>query len=259
MTGTIGILGVGHLAGYLVEGFCRSGSEPPIILSPRNLERSRALADRFGARVAKDNGDLVSRSSLIILSTRPAQSVEAARGLPWKKEHVLVSVAAGVPHRELDSICRPATVFRAMPVSCAAIGESPTSIFPEHEGVRSLFELLGPVFTMPDEPSFEAASVVGALYAWIYALLDETTGWMKSAGVPAAAARNLVVQATRGATGMVLARPDQTIEDMLASLTTSGGLTERGVEVLRHAGGLTAWSRACDAALDKIRGGPERN
>jgi pyrroline-5-carboxylate reductase len=213
------------------------------------------LTDRFGVLVAEDNLDLVSRSSLVILSTRPSQCVDALRGLPWDEKHLLVSVAAGVSRRELDSVCRPAAVVRAMPVSCAAIGESPTSIFPEHEVVRGLFERLGPVFAMEDEASFEAASVVGAVYAWVYALLDETTGWMKSAGVPAAAARNLVAQATRGATGMVLARSGEPIEDILASLATSGGLTERGLEVLLAADAFTAWSRACDATLEKIRGG----
>jgi pyrroline-5-carboxylate reductase len=255
VTGPIGILGVGHLAGFLVEGFHRSAEAPLILLSPRNPERSSALAERFGVHVAKDNRELVSRSSLVILSTRPAQCVDAVRGLPWEDKHLLVSVAAGVPLEALDSVCRPASVIRAMPVSCAAIGESPTSIFPEDDRARVLFESLGPVFALPDEASFEAASVVGALYAWIYALLDETTGWMKSTGVPAAAARNLVTQAPRGATGMVLARPDETIEDMFSSLATAGGLTERGLEVLRDADALEAWSRACDAALEKIRGG----
>jgi pyrroline-5-carboxylate reductase len=255
MIGSIGILGVGHLAGYLVEGFRRSGDELSIVLSSRNAEHSQRLAERFGARRAGDNRDLVSQSDAVILATRPAQCVEAVRGLPWKTDHVIVSVAAGVSLEELEAVCRPATVVRAMPVSCAAIGESPTTIFPEHEMVRALFERLGPVFAMPDEPSFESASVVGALYAWIYALLDETTGWMLGAGVPASAARNLVAQATRGATGMVLARPDQTIEDMLESLATSGGLTEKGLEVLRESNALAAWSHACDAALKKIREG----
>ena len=36
----IGIIGVGHLAGYLVEGLRRASSDIEIVLSPRNAERS---------------------------------------------------------------------------------------------------------------------------------------------------------------------------------------------------------------------------
>jgi pyrroline-5-carboxylate reductase len=255
MSHSVGILGVGHLAGYLVEGFHRSETAIELLLSPRNRERGRELASRFGVRVAGDNRELVSKASLVVLSTRPDQALGAARGLPWRDGQVLVSVAAGVRLDSLIPVAAPALVVRAMPVSCAAIGESPTSIFPEHETVRHLFSLLGPVFAMPDEASFEAASVVGAFYAWVYALLHETTRWMESAGVSREAARGLVTQAMRGATGMVLTRADQTIDDMLASLTTSGGLTERGLEVLRESSALSSWSRACDAALEKVRRG----
>ena len=62
-----------------------------------------------------------------------------------------------------------------MPVSCAAIGRSPTAIFPENAQARELFERVGSVHVLPDEASFEAASALGAYYAWVFALVGEVS------------------------------------------------------------------------------------
>jgi pyrroline-5-carboxylate reductase len=40
-TQPVGFIGVGGLAGVLVEGFRRAGDRRPILLSPRNADQSR--------------------------------------------------------------------------------------------------------------------------------------------------------------------------------------------------------------------------
>jgi pyrroline-5-carboxylate reductase len=192
---------------------------------------------------------------VVILATRPDQAVDAIRGLPWRKEHLLISVAAGVTHEALGEVAAPAEVVRAMPVSCAAIGESPTSIYPEHPRIRALFEALGSVIALPDEKSFETASVVGAFYAWNYALLQEVVEWGTSRGLSDEASRHLFTQAMRGATGMVLARSDRPIAEMLGSLATPGGLTELGLDIFGNSKALDRWNEACEAVLRRLRQG----
>ena len=113
MTTSVGIIGVGHLAGYLVEGLRCGGDGPVITLSPRNAGKSGALAERFGARVAADNVHVVEEADTVILATRPAQAVHAATGLPWRVGQVLICVAAGIPLDALVPVAGPATVVRA--------------------------------------------------------------------------------------------------------------------------------------------------
>ena len=115
--GRIGIIGVGHLAGYLVEGLRRAQDCPEIVLSPRNAEKSGALAGRFGARVAADNAQVVEAADTVVLATRPAQAVQAATRLPWRAGQTLICVAAGIPLGALAAAGGPATVVRAMPIS----------------------------------------------------------------------------------------------------------------------------------------------
>jgi pyrroline-5-carboxylate reductase len=109
------------------------------------------------------------------------------------------------------------------------------------------------VVALPDESSFQAASVIGAYYAWIYALVAETMPWLETAGVPNAAARLLVLQAIRGATGMMLAHPDDSPADMIRELATPDGITECGLELLEHRRALTAWRDACQLSLERLR------
>ena len=196
MTKAIGIIGVGHLAGFLVEGLNRADC-PEIVLSPRNVDKSRALAGRFGARVAADNAQVVEAADTVVLATRPDQAVQATAGLPWRAGQTLICVAAGIPLGALAAAAGPATVVRAMPISCTAIGESPTSLYPDDNAARRLFERLGPVHALPDETSFEAASVLGAFYGWVYAMLAEVTAWTEGQGVPSQTARDLVAQTSK--------------------------------------------------------------
>jgi pyrroline-5-carboxylate reductase len=253
---TVGILGVGELASFLVEGLRRASHDETIVLSPRNHQRSKSLAERHGCVVAESNAALVERTDVVVLATRPPQAIDAVEDLPWRAEHLLVSVAPAVALSPLQSAAAPATVVRALPVSCAAIGASPSALFPDQPRAHELLGLLGSVHVFPDEASFEVAISVGVYYAWSFALAAEGTRWAQAQGLAQDAARAFVVESLRGAASMMAAHPDEPLADMLDALATSGGLTRLGLEVMEERGALQAWSAACDAVLARIRGTP---
>jgi pyrroline-5-carboxylate reductase len=155
-------------------------------------------------------------------------------------------VAARVPLEALRPVTEPAAVIRAMPISCAAINQSPTLLYPDHPQARTFFSPLGPVHVLPDEQRFTAASVIAGFYAWLYALMDETVGWTAKSGVAPETARSLVLQTIRGAADMALSRPEEELSSMLKALATPGGMTEQGLAVLRGKQGLAAWTEALD-------------
>jgi len=252
LAGPTGIVGVGHLAGYLVEGLRRAAPDLPIILSPRNTERSANLSARFGAHVAAGNQAVADAADLIILSTRPGDAVPACQEVAFRPDQTVVSVAAGLPLEALKPAVAPATAVRAMPISCAAVNESPTLLYPDHPQARALFALLGQVHVLPDESSFTPASVIAAFYGWVYALLDDTVAWTTRAGVPPQTARSLVLETVRGAAGMALSHPDQELASLLRALATPGGITEHGLDVLHRQQGLAAWTQALDAVLERM-------
>ena len=97
----LGILGVGHLASYLVPGWARAKERPSFLLSPRNAAVAARLERDYGCHIAADNAALVRESDVVVLATRPGHAVAAARGLPWRAEQTVVSVVAGL---EIDGL-----------------------------------------------------------------------------------------------------------------------------------------------------------
>ena len=75
MSTTIGIIGVGEIASAIVEGACAGDDHPNFFLSPRNAERSAALAAKFNrVEVCESNQVVVDRSELVILAVLPQQT-----------------------------------------------------------------------------------------------------------------------------------------------------------------------------------------
>ncbi len=252
MTGAIGFIGVGHLAGYLVEGLRRGGFEGRILLSPRNAERAAALAARFDATVARINQEVADHAETLFLTVRPTQATPVLHELNLTAEHELISCCAGVKRAALAVVAAPAQVVRAMPISCAALCESPTPLFPDGTRARAVLERLGTVIAVPDEAAFETASVSAALYGWFVALF----GWMadanKSAGLSDAVARERVLRTARGAASVGLADPQRELSDILQSLATPGGITAQGMDVLTEAKVRDAWTHAFAAVHQRL-------
>ncbi|MFX0091644.1 MAG: NAD(P)-binding domain-containing protein [Candidatus Hodarchaeota archaeon] len=253
MINKVGIIGVGHLASYLVTGLKRKSPNIKIIISPRNFKRAKNLATKFGAIVAKNNQEVADRANLIILSTRPNDSISVAREIDFHQNHIVISVAAGLSRDALKLVTTPATLIRAMPISSAAINLSPTLIYPDHPQVRDLFTLLGEVLILPEESLFNPATVIAAYYGWIYALMNETINWTVQNGIPYQVAHKLVLKTIKGAVEMSLAQSDQSLTTILETLTTKGGITERGLDVLKKGNGLAAWTDALEVVLKKLR------
>lgn len=252
MISRVGVIGVGHLASYLVQGLRRASRDIEIVLSPRNAERSAYLTDRFGATVATSNQAVAEAADLVLLTTRPADVLEVCQEIVFVPEQVVVSVAVGLPLADLLPVVAPATAVRVLPISCAAINRSPTLLCPDHPQVKALFGLLGRVHVLSDESQFTAASVLSAFYGWVYALEGEVVRWTIGAGVEPPTARNLVLETVRGAAEMALAHPEQDLTSMLEALATPGGITEHGLTVLDQGQGLEVWVKALESVYCRL-------
>ena len=77
---TLGILGTGHLASYTVAGLRNNSDNRKIIVSPRNSNTARALAESYHCEIAASNQDVVDRSACILLSVRPHQLDDLLEG-----------------------------------------------------------------------------------------------------------------------------------------------------------------------------------
>ncbi|MCP4898014.1 MAG: NAD(P)-binding domain-containing protein [bacterium] len=249
----IGIIGVGHLAVYVVEGFQRAAPDLEITLSPRSEKRSAKLAERPGITVAVDNQSVANSSDLILVMTRPLDIEPVCRAIRFRMGQEVVSTAAGVTLERLEGIVAPAVPSRSMPITCAAINRSPTLLYPDRARVRTIFELLGSVIAVANEDQFTTASAIPAFYGWVYALFDATTRWTEQAGLPAEISRKLVLETARGAAEMGLANPQAELGELLDSLATPGGITRKGLKELHEREALMAWAEALQIVHESLK------
>ncbi len=252
MSGRIGVLGAGHLAGYLLEGFHRRDAGGRVRVSDCAPDRAERLAGLWGARAAASNQALVDGSDLVILAVRPDDALPACRELRFRADQTVASAAAGLTLAQLGPAVAPARAVRVMPISSAARNGSPTLVFPGQPAVAEAFALLGQVHVLADEAGFTAASVIAAFYGWVYALAEATVAWTEGRGVPPEIARPLVLETLRSAADMGLAKPGEPLGEMLDRLATPGGITGFGLAEIRRRGGLEAWTQALEAVLGRL-------
>ena len=249
----LGILGVGHLMEHVVRGLAKGMAADEILLSPRNGERAARIRDRLGCEVATDNASLVERSETVIVSVRPFQVASALAGLPWRDGQPLLSFCAGVSIADLQAAAPGTRVFRAMPVTAAEFGASPTCLYPGDEAINALLSPCGPVLPLGEESEFESASVMGCYFGWIQALCGETTGWLVDHGLAPDTARILVAEMARAGVTTIIERPETSLEDLVGELCLPGSFTGLGLEKMRAADAFGPWRQACQAVLDKSR------
>ena len=249
----IGIIGCGHLAGFLCAGLQYRKWHGEIVVTSYHESTAKRFADNYAARIVASSQELIDQCDLILLSVRPDQYQKALQGLVWTQQSVLVSVLAGVPVASLQEHASPAVIIRAMPISSAAINQSPTPVYPAHPVAREFFNLLGSTIEIPDEQQFTVATVNAAAYGWIFALIDELEKANCEAGLSSDHARQLVSQ-TFTAAASVASGADGELSQVLSTLATPGGITAEGHALLQSRKSLDAWREAFQQIVQRLEG-----
>lgn len=257
MGGTIGFVGTGHFAGYLIQGLMRAAEAPQIVVSPRNPDKARELAARFGVTIAADNQGVIDRADIVILATRPALGTAAIDGLVFRPGQTAVTMVAGMTVATFAAAVAPACAHRAIAHAGVSIGASPVFLYPDAPDLHGPFSAWGPVEASPDEAAFEVATVFPVFYAALYRIIEEAARWGVAQGLEPAAARDLATVCMKATALMAEADRDRPLADIIGSLATKGGLTERMIAVLEDAGAIDAWSDSLEVVLRRVRGDME--
>ena len=249
----LGILGVGHLAGFLVEGAQRGGTAYDFVLSPRNDAKAKALAARFGARIAVSNQDVVDQSDLVLVCLPTATGRETLSGLRFREGQSVLSAIAGTSHSQFVPLVAPASAHvTMMPGAANALGCGPSLLFPNASVWREFLTLLGPVVVLESEDQFDVAAAFGGLSGASFAWMNEAVTWFERQGLPTEVAQHLVAATLRGNAEVAL-QPRATLAAITKGVATPGGITRQVVDLLNEKQALEAWATALDSVLARIR------
>src|SRR5258706_12591590 len=130
---TLGIIGVGHIAGAVVTGLCTSsGWSEPILLSPRSAAMAAALAARFpSVTVAADNQAVIDGCDRLVLAVRPQVAAAVLDGLHFRPDQPILNLIGMGPEAEPRRLVRvPAVIVPARPPPSVAEQRRPIGPLP---------------------------------------------------------------------------------------------------------------------------------
>lgn len=253
MSETLGILGVGQLAGFVAAGLHRANAPYDLVLSPRNGDKASALARDYGAKVCRSNQEVVDQCDMVFVCLPAAQGCDLLASLKFRPGQRVLSAMAGTSAAQLADCVGPAQAWvTMMPGAANALGMGPCLLFPQSRKWAELLTHLGPVVALETAEQFDVAAVFGgfsgASFVWLNAIVE----WFEAQGLSRDVAQNLVAATLRGNAEVVL-QPGASLAKISQGVATPGGVTQQMAEHLEQSNGLDTWRSALDAVLARIR------
>ncbi len=249
----IGVLGTGHIAAPMVRALARAGHD--LTVSRRGTAVSAALARDLPGLAVAENAEVVATSDIILLCLRPGVWAEVVEGLPFRADHKIVSVMAGVPIADITAACAPVTeVSVTIPYGFIADGGCPLPVAGDPGVVQALFGAENPVLPQADERALNDHFAASTLVAAALGLLEEGAAWLAGrTGAPEAAEIYVSNLVTGVLNGLDRDRAGELHAEKMA-LATPGTLNLKMVEGLAAAGAFAGLPAILDGISDSMEG-----
>ena len=242
-------IGGGNMARSLIGGMVARGVDPASIHVAEPVDALReTLARDFGVRTHADAAGAVEGAGTWVFAVKPQVMRSVCEGLAARARQsrpLAVSIAAGITAGQLSNwLGGDAAVVRAMPNTPALLGAGVTGLHAnaavDHAGrerAQGLLASTGETVWIADEALMDAVTAVsgsGPAYVFLLAEAMEEAG--RAQGLPAEAARALVLQTLLGAARM-LTESGEPPAELRRRVTSPGGTTQAAIEAF-EAGGL---------------------
>jgi pyrroline-5-carboxylate reductase len=249
---TLGIIGVGHLASYVIAGLRNANDNRRIVLSPRNAEVAASLAHTYDCKVLKDNQAVADQADILMLATRPQHSLIALQALTLRPDQLLLSVVAGVSVQDLLPLATPANVARCLPLVPAEVGAGATPLFPNNVRAQKLLETIATVVPVDDEATFDLAGVASCTSGWVFQLIAQLQSWLENAGMSTQQARTIAIETFHGAAHLAKMKPHLDLQQQADEIGSEGTFTKYFIDQFRLANGFQAFDSSGENLLKQL-------
>lgn len=256
----IAFIGGGNMARSLIAGLVRRGMPAARIHVAEPVAMLReALAQDFGVQIHSDAADAVGHAGLWLMAVKPQVMREVCASLAAvaaQQQPVVVSIAAGITATQLERwLGGNQSIVRAMPNTPALLGAGVTGLFANAQvsaTQRAQAELVlasaGRTVWIADEARMDAVTAVsGSGPAYVFLLAEAMEAAALEQGLPAEAARTLVLDTILGAARM-LTETGEAPAELRRRVTSPGGTTQAAIETFQAGGFEALTARAIDAA-----------
>jgi pyrroline-5-carboxylate reductase len=259
----LGFLGAGRMATALAQGCVKAGLVAPadvLASDPVDAARAKFERDVAGARATPDNTAVLAASEVVILAVKPQMMAGVLAGArdAVQSRHLVISIAAGVTMAKLAAALPAGTrLIRVMPntpcliglgASCFSLG--PTATPQDGALVERLLACVGRVYPVSESQLDAVTGLSGSGPAFIYTVIEAMAAGGATGGLEPDLALKLAAQTALGAASMLEAT-GLSPEELRNQVTSPGGTTLAGLEVLKQRDGAAAFRAAVEAATKR--------
>jgi pyrroline-5-carboxylate reductase len=259
-----GFLGGGQMATAIAKGAIASNIAAPsdICFFDTNAQQIEILRSKFnGCMMAKSPLELFDRCERIVLAVKPQTLVEVAVNLKelTSEDHLLISIAAGIPLSKLTNWFGTERIIRVMPntpcqslqgasgMSCGRTATESDNIWCEN-----LFKAVGKVVHVKEDLLHAVTGVSGSGPAYVLMMIEALSDGGVMAGLSRQAALELATQTVLGTAVMV--QETRTHPAILREQVTSpAGTTIAALSTMERAGFRTAVIDGVMAAVKRSK------
>jgi len=272
---TVGIIGYGNMGAAIAQ---RIKDKYAVRVFDKDKNKTQSLEN---LKVCSNSIELVKQSEIIILAIKP-QDFEAILNeiKPVVQNRLIISIAAGITAKYLKSILdSEARIIRVMPNMAAQIGQGITVLFKDKIIAETdldiawrLLSCIGSVISVQDEQLMNAATAVsgsGPAFFCYYIkekanvekkrdeFIKELTEAAVHLGFDKQEAKVLSEKTVSGIIAM-LTEKNLSCEDIIKMVTSKGGTTQAGLEVLKNGGSVDEAVKSALKRADELGSGTPR-
>ena len=269
----VGIIGFGNMGSVIAYKLSAQSDEYEVWAFERDLAKTIKVK---GISFAKDITDLILKVDTVILAVKPQDFEQVLKELKNKVSGKLViSIAAGISTKHIEKALGNVRVIRVMPNIAAKIGESVTCLCKgsftnddDLEFAHEIFCYLGTARIIGESMMNAATAISGSGPGYIFYFIENSA--MDSNNIPEHARHDMMRRLEKAAEALDFNTEDAaflaantvnasinllratrlTPEELRTQVTSKGGTTEAGLEVLRKGG---SWEEAALAALKRAQ------
>jgi len=258
MTKKIGFIGAGNMAEALIKGVINTGlyAADEIIASEVYAPRRKYIAETLKIEVCEDNITVAKNAGFIVLSVKPQQVNEVLTSMKSSltKDHLIMSIAAGVTISTLESYVPACRVVRVMPnqpcmvlASASGFSRGTKATQGDCSAVESVLKAVGISFEVKEDLLDAVTGLSGSGPAYAYMMIEALSDGGVLMGLPRDVSIKLAAQTLLGAAKTILETGEHPgkMKDIVCS---PGGTSIQGVKALEDLGLRSALINAVEAS-----------
>ena len=229
----LGFIGTGKIASSVIIGICNSKIKfKQIIVSPRNKKTANFLKKNFRkVNIAKNNQDVINKSSWIFLSVTPKVGEKVIKNLRFNTNQTIVSFISTINLSNLKKMIKVKTeIVRAIPLPPISLKKGPVPIYPPNKKVKSFFDKIGSTIEIKNEKSSINFWSTSGMMASYYDLLRVMSDWLVKKGIKRQDAQKYITSLFLALSEDAVVNSKKDLKHLVKESQTPKGLNEQGLK-----------------------------